>query len=196
MNPIATIKMQNGNIIKIELLPDIAYNEVSSFIWAANNGYYNNHSIERIVPGSWIDMSYTAFQHEECKYFLPNRLAEKPSVPVPEEGDLCLGYYSDKEISGTEYFFPLRRCEHLQYKCPVIGRVLSGMDEVYRLGQVATRPVKYEPDLKIEINKPLKAEIIASIEIDSKGISYPEPEKLSDFDLPASWKTIREIPAE
>lgn len=86
VNPLATITMQNGKKIEIELLPAIACNEVSSFIWAANKGYYDHHTIERIVPGAWIDMSYTAFHREECKYFLPNRLSEKNNVPIPQEG--------------------------------------------------------------------------------------------------------------
>ena len=196
MNPLTTITMQNGKKIEIELFPEIAYNEVSSFIWAANKGYFDNHAIERIVPGSWIDVSYTAFQHEECKYFLPNRLAEKENVPVPQEGDLCLGYYSPTEISGTEFFFPLSKCYHLHYKCPVIGKVLSGMDEIRRIEKVAARPVKYEPDLGIKINKPLKPEVIASVTIDTKGVYYPEPEKLTQIQFPASWISIKEVPVK
>ena len=196
MNPLATITMQNGKKIEIELLPAIACNEVSSFIWGANKGYYDHHTIERIVPGAWIDMSYTAFHREECKYFLPNRLSEKNNVPIPQEGDLCLGYYSPTEISGTEYFFPLCKCDHLHYKCPVIGRVLSGMDEIYRIGKVATRPVKYEPDLWIEINKPLEPEIVASVTVDTKGVYYQEPEKLAQIEFPASWISIKEVTAD
>jgi len=188
--------MRNGKKIVIELLPEIASNEVASFIWAAQNGFYNNHSIERIVPGSWIDMSYTAFGHEECKYFLPNRMSEKQNIKVPELGDICLGYYSETEISGTEYFFPLKRCDHLVGKCPVIGRVLEGMDEIQRIAAVKTRPVKYEPDLGVEINLPLEPEIIVSVEVDTKGVDYPEPEKLAEFELPASWVSIKEVAVE
>ncbi|NLK02477.1 MAG: peptidylprolyl isomerase [Clostridiaceae bacterium] len=195
MNPIATITMQNGKKIVIELLPDIAYNEVASFIWAAEHGYYDNHTIERIVPGSWIDMSYRAFGHEECKYFLPNRLRERDNLKTPALGDLCLGYYSDADISGTEYFFPLKTCDHLINNCPVIGRVLEGMDEILRIAAVPVRPVKYDPDLGVEINVPLEPEIISKVTIDAKGVTYPEPEKLPNITFPPSWGTITEVPA-
>ena len=56
-NPIATIHLNNGKKIVMELRPDYAYNEVCSFISAAEKGYYNHFAIQRIVPGSWIDAS-------------------------------------------------------------------------------------------------------------------------------------------
>ena len=67
MNPIATIYMENGAKIVIELLPQAAPNTVNSFLFAALGGYLDHHAIERIVPGNWIDMSYTAFGQEACR---------------------------------------------------------------------------------------------------------------------------------
>ena len=60
-NPIATIKLNNGKKIVMKLRPEYAYNEVCSFISAATKGYYDNFAIQRIVPGSWVDVSYNAF---------------------------------------------------------------------------------------------------------------------------------------
>ena len=59
MNPTATIYMANKSRIVIELLPDFAPNTVASFIYAAERGIFDGHPIERIVPGHWIDISYT-----------------------------------------------------------------------------------------------------------------------------------------
>jgi len=80
MNPIATIYMANGKNIVIELLPAHAPNTVASFIYAAKNGFLDNHAIERIVPGNWIDMSYSAFDHDECKYLIPNEFKLNPHI--------------------------------------------------------------------------------------------------------------------
>ena len=80
MNPKATLHMANGSKVVIELLPEHAPNTVNSFIFAAKNGYLDNHTIERIVPGSWIDMSYTAFGHKECQYLIPNEFQLNPDV--------------------------------------------------------------------------------------------------------------------
>ena len=66
-NPIATIKLNNGKKIVMKLRPEYAYNEVCSFISAATKGYYDNFAIQRIVPGSWVDVSYNAFFRKECQ---------------------------------------------------------------------------------------------------------------------------------
>ncbi len=63
MNPRMTLEMENGRDIVIELLPEAAPNTVSSLIYAASRGWLDHHAIQRIVPGSWIDLSYTAFNH-------------------------------------------------------------------------------------------------------------------------------------
>lgn len=185
-NPIATLQLNNGKRIVIELKPYYAYNEVCSFISAAKHGYYDNFAIQRVVPGSWIDVSYNAFFRKECQYFLPNKIAEesKNEIKVPEEGDVCLGYFSDKEISGTEFFFPLRRIEELKGKCPVFGQVTEGMDELKRIEKVKTYPNPFEP---VEINVPGTPEIIVSVEIETFGENYPEPDKFTPDVMPDNW---------
>ena len=74
-NPKATLHMANGTDIVIELLPEAAPNTVNSFIYAASHGYLDHHAIERIVPGNWVDVSYTAFGHKELQYLIPNEFA-------------------------------------------------------------------------------------------------------------------------
>lgn len=79
-NPKATLHMANGADIVIELLPEAAPNTVNSFIYAASHGYLDHHAIERIVPGNWVDVSYTAFGHKELQYLIPNEFALNPDV--------------------------------------------------------------------------------------------------------------------
>ncbi len=175
-NPIAEIKLNNGKKIVLKLRPEYAYNEVCSFISAATKGYYNNFAIQRIVPGSWVDVSYNAFFRKECQYFLPNRIEEESNgnIKVPELGDVCLGYFSDEEIAGTEFFFPLRKVEALAGKCPVFAQVTEGMEELLRMEKVETYPNPFEP---VEINVPRTPEVIVSVEIETFGETYPEPDK-------------------
>ena len=52
-HPIATLHMENGADIVIELLPESAPNTVNSFLFAASHGYLDHHAIERIVPGGY-----------------------------------------------------------------------------------------------------------------------------------------------
>lgn len=185
-NPIATIRLNNGKKIVMELRPEYAYNEVCSFISAATKGYYNNFAIQRIVPGSWIDVSYNAFFRKECQYFLPNRIKEESNgnIKVPELGDVCLGYFSDEEIAGTEFFFPLRKVEALAGKCPVFAQVTEGIEELLRMEKVETYPNPCEP---VEINVPRTPEIIVGVETETFGEDYPEPDKFFPEQIPGNW---------
>lgn len=191
MNPIATIKMKNGSRIILELLPKAAPNAVNSFISLAKKGCYDNHLIERIVPGSWIDISYTAFRKIECQYLIQNDL-ERGSTeehPKVEPGMVIMGGYGREQVSGGEFVFPLRRCEELDNMYPVFAKVKEGMNEIYRLEKIDTFPVEYKYDPNIKINCPIEPEIIESIVVDTYGIDYPEPIKLdvTKDQLPKAW---------
>lgn len=135
MNPIATLHMANGRNIVIELLPESAPNTVNSFIYTASRGYLDHHAIERIVPGNWVDVSCTAFGKRECRYLIPNEFELNPDV-VPLDshpGAVCMGGYGEAGLAGCEFFFPLRDCPDHKGIYPVFGRVLEGLDELYRL---------------------------------------------------------------
>ena len=127
MNPIATLHMANGKKIVIELLPESAPNTVNSFIFAAKGGYLDHHAIERIVPGNWIDMSYTAFGKKECQYLIPNEFELNPDViPLDSHpGCVCMGGYGDAGLASCEFFFPLRDCPEHKGIYPVFGKVLE-----------------------------------------------------------------------
>ena len=93
-NPKATLHMANGADIVIELLPQAAPNTVNSFIYAASHGYLDHHAIERIVPGNWVDVSYTAFGHKELQYLIPNEFTLHPDItPLDSHpGCVCMGW--------------------------------------------------------------------------------------------------------
>ncbi|MBQ5672400.1 MAG: peptidylprolyl isomerase, partial [Oscillospiraceae bacterium] len=53
-NPIVTIEMEDGGIIKAELYPEIAPNTVNNFISLINKGFYNGVIFHRVIPGFMI----------------------------------------------------------------------------------------------------------------------------------------------
>jgi len=98
--------MANGRNIVIELLPESAPNTVNSFIYTASRGYLDHHAIERIVPGNWVDVSYTAFGKKECRYLIPNEFELNPDV-VPLDshpGAVCMGGYGEAGLAGRGGF--------------------------------------------------------------------------------------------
>ena len=199
MNPRMTLYMANGSRIVAELLPEAAPNTVSSLIYAASHGWMDHHAIERIVPGNWVDLSYTAFGHKEAQYLIPNEFDLNPEiVPLDSHpGCVCMGGYGAAGLAGCEIFFPLRDCPEHKGVYPVIGRVLEGMEEIRRLEQVPTRRVVL-PYTEMEVNEPLEPQIIDRVELELFGQVYPEPVRMARQDLPPNWtgdrgQTLAEI---
>ncbi len=188
MNPRATLYLENGKKIVIELLPEAAPNTVNSFIHIAKQGYMDHHAIERIVPGNWIDVSYSAFGKKECQYLIPNEFTLHPEItPLDSHpGAVCMGGYGEAGLASCEFFFPLRDCPDHKGIYPVFGKVLEGMEELYRLEKVDTRPVDF-PIEGVEVNEPLIPEVIERVELELFGVEYPEPIKVEHPQLPVCW---------
>lgn len=189
MNPTATLYMANQTRIIIELLPEYAPNTVSSFIYAASHGVFDGHAIERIVPGSWIDISYTGFQKKEGQYLIPFESDLHPEItPLDSDvGCVCMGGYGELGEAGCEFFFPLRPCPEHKGVYPVFGKVISGLEEILRLEHIEIRPVEDFPIAGIEVNTPVYPEIIDHVELDLKGVSYPDPIRINEGVLTPSW---------
>lgn len=186
VNPKAFINMKSGAVIEIELLPDIAPQAVRSFIYLADLGVYDNHSIERVAPGLCVDLSFRAFNDDRAKYLIPNDTRSGVWLPV-EPGAIVMGGYSEEAMSGGECFFPLDRVDRWSGSFPVFGKVISGMDEIYRIGQSELKFTGYEPYPGVRIMGPAEPEVIESVTVETFGINYPEPERISDEKLPDNW---------
>ena len=189
-NPKVTLHMANGARIVMELLPEAAPNTVNSFLYAALGGYMDHHAIERIVPGNWIDVSYTAFGQEACRYLIPNEFELHPEIePLPSHpGCVCMGGYGEAGLAGCEFFFPLRDCPEHKGTYPVFGRVLEGMEELRRLERVEAVPVTDFPIEGVEVNRPVEPQVIERVEAELYGGTYPEPVRVENPKLPPCWR--------
>jgi len=189
MNPRMTLCMENGARIVVELLPDAAPNTVASLIYVATHGWMDRHAIQRIVPGHWIDLSYNAFGHPECRYLIPNEFALHPELEPLEShpGCVCMGGYGEAGLASCEIFFPLRDCPEHKGVYPVVGRVLSGMEELRRLEAVPTRRVDF-PIPGVEVNEPLEPQVIDRVEVALFGRSFPPPVHMEKQNIPQNWR--------
>jgi len=190
-NPKATLHMANGADIVIELLPQAAPNTVNSFIYAASHGYLDHHAIERIVPGNWVDVSYTAFGHKELQYLIPNEFTLHPDItPLDSHpGCVCMGGYGEAGLASCEFFFPLRDCPDHKGTYPVFGKVISGMDEIRRIATLKTVPVDF-PIPGVEVNKPVDSQVIETVELELYGETYPEPVRVENPKMPKCWPRL------
>ena len=53
-NPIVTITMANGDVMKAELYPEIAPNTVNNFISLVKSGFYDGLNFHRVIRGFMI----------------------------------------------------------------------------------------------------------------------------------------------
>lgn len=186
MNPIATFKMKSGASFQIELLPELAPNTVNSFIYLANAGCYNDYAIQRIVPNSWVDVSYSALDQERAKYFINNEASLQNNHPI-YYGLMCMGGYGENDIAGGEIFFPLRDCDDLVGHYPILGRFLNGVEILREIEVVDTYPVVIEEVPHVIINTPHIPVIIESVSVDTFGVEYPLPIKKEAIPKPPRW---------
>lgn len=178
MNPIARLKTTQGTIT-IELFPDIAPNTVNSFIYAANNGLFDNRLIRRVVPGFVLQPSYTYFEDDRCKYHIEGEFANNGfdnSITI-KRGTVCLAGDGDKEASGCEFFITLtdETGEKLQGRFAPFGQVIDGWDEVKRLEGVEVKQIFIE-GVGATIMQPVKDEYMLGVTVDTKGVDYPRPQ--------------------
>ena len=182
-HPIVTLHMANGADIVIELLPESAPNTVNSFLFGACNGY--------LVPGNWVDVSYTAFGKKELQYLIPNEFELHPEItPLDSHpGCVCMGGYGEAGLASCEFFFPLRDCPDHKGTYPVFGHVVSGMDEIKRIAGVKTVPVDF-PIPGVEVNKPVEPQVIETVEVELFGETYPDPVRVENPKLPKCWSKL------
>lgn len=188
-NPIATMTLAGGGVIRMELDPEIAPNAVKSFIDLARKGVFDHYPIERIVPGWVLDMSYHAFHAPEACYFIPNDV-KSGSYLEAVFGTVGLGGYGAPEIAGGEFFFPLADCPAITGTYPIFGKVIEGLDELRRLEQVETYPVPFPDSPDVKINTPVRPEFIERVTVETFGVEYGEPVRLTGIEKPLFWPTL------
>lgn len=165
-NPIATIEMENGDKIVLELYPSIAPNTVANFISLANEGFYDGLIFHRVIDGFMIqggDPTGTGMGGPG--YAIKGEfLANGYNNNLPHErGVISMARSMANDSAGSQFFIMHKTSPHLDGSYAAFGNVISGIEAV---DAIATT--------KTDANdKPLTAQIIKSIRVDTKGESYP-----------------------
>lgn len=169
-NPIVTITMENGDVIKAELYPDIAPNTVNNFISLVKKGFYNGLNFHRIINGFMIQGGCPegtgmggpnySIKGEFSQNGFKNDLKHT-------EGVLSMARSMRPDSAGSQFFIMHKAAPHLDGAYAAFGKVIEGMDVV---NKIATTRTTYG-------DRPVKEQKMASITVDTFGIDYPEPEK-------------------
>ncbi|MFS0752040.1 peptidylprolyl isomerase [Oceanobacillus sp. 1P07AA] len=165
-NPIATITMENGQTITVELYPDIAPNTVTNFISLIEDGFYDGLTFHRIVPEFVIqggDPEGNGTGGPE--YSIPGEFTSNgfENNLVHERGVLSMARSQHPDSAGSQFFIVLDKADHLDEDYAGFGKVTEGMETVDNIVEQGTSGEKV-PTIK-------------QITVDTKGQDYGEPEK-------------------
>lgn len=169
-NPIVTFTMENGDVIKAELYPDIAPVSVNNFISLINNKFYDGLIFHRVIKGFMIqggDPEGTgmggpgySIRGEFRQNGFDNNLKHTAGV-------LSMARSMHPDSAGSQFFIMHRDSPHLDGAYAAFGKVIEGMDAVNRIAETAT---DYS-------DRPLEDQVMQSVTVDCFGVEYPEPEK-------------------
>lgn len=170
-NPIVTITMENGDVIKAELYPETAPVSVNNFIHLIQKGFYDGLIFHRVIKGFMIQGGCPdgngmggpgySIKGEFAQNGIANDLKHT-------EGVLSMARAMHPDSAGSQFFIMHKTSPHLDGAYAAFGKVIEGMEAVNRIAQTAT---DYN-------DRPMENQIMQSVTVDTFGVEYPEPEKL------------------
>ena len=171
-NPIVTITMKNGDVIKAELYPDIAPVSVNNFISLINRKFYDGLIFHRVIKGFMIQGGCPdgtgmggpgySIKGEFAANGVDNSLNHT-------EGVLSMARAQHPDSAGSQFFIMHKNAPHLDGSYAAFGKVIEGMDVVNKIAETRT-------DWS---DRPLEPQVIDTITVETFGQEYPEPEKLN-----------------
>lgn len=168
-NPVITITMENGDVIKAELYPEIAPNTVNNYISLVKKGFYDGLIFHRVINGFMLqggcpDGNGTGGPGYSIKgEFSQNGVA---NAFKHTEGVLSMARAMHPDSAGSQFFIMHKAAPHLDGAYAGFGKVTEGMDIVNKIAEVKT---DYN-------DRPMTEQKIKSITVDTFGEEYPEPE--------------------
>lgn len=169
-NPIVTIEMENGGIMRAELYPEIAPNTVNNFISLANSGFYNGIIFHRVIAGFMIqggDPTGTGMGGPNYKIageFTRNGFKNNLKH---ERGVLSMARSALPNSAGSQFFIMHANSPHLDGSYASFGKLTEGFEV---LDEIALTPVN-------RMDKPLNDQRMKSVTVETFGVEYPAPKK-------------------
>ena len=174
MNPTFKITMENGGVIEGELYPEKAPQSVYNFVDLCNHNYYDGLIFHRVIPGFMIQGGCPegtgmggpgyCIKGEFKSNGFNNDLRHS-------RGALSMARAQHPDSAGSQFFIMHKDSPHLDGDYAAFGMVIEGMDVVDAIASAPRNMIN---------NKPKKPQVMVSVTVDTKGVEYPEPDKLPD----------------
>ena len=169
-NPIVTFEMENGDVMKAELYPEIAPNTVNNFISLVKKGFYDGLIFHRVIPGFMIQggdpkgMGIGGPGYGIKGEFLQNGFKNELKHT---RGVLSMARAANPNSAGSQFFIMHEDSPHLDGGYAAFGKVIEGIEAVDHICDVRT-------DWN---DKPRIPQVMKKVTVDTFGVDYPEPEK-------------------
>ena len=169
-NPIVTIEMENGDVMKAELYPEIAPNTVNNFISLCSKGFYDGVIFHRVISGFMIQGGDPegkgiggpgySIRGEFTANGFKNDLKHSRGV-------LSMARTMAPNSAGSQFFIMHEDAPHLDGQYAAFGKIIEGLNVVDR---IANTRVDYN-------DRPRIPQVMKKVTVETFGVEYPEPEK-------------------
>ena len=170
-NPIVTFTMENGDVMKAELYPDVAPNSVNNFISLVKKGFYDLLIFHRVIAGFMIQggdpegsgMGGPGYSIKgEFNYNgVENNLKHSRGV-------LSMARAQHPDSAGSQFFIMHADAPHLDGQYAAFGKLVEGEDVLDSIASIDT-------DWS---DRPRTPQVMKTVTVDTFGVDYAEPETL------------------
>lgn len=170
MNPIVTIEMHNGDIMKLELYPEIAPNTVNNFIHLVKRGFYDGLTFHRVIRGFMIQGGDPNGNGTGGPgYFIKGEFTYNnfKNDLKHTAGVISMARTQQPDSAGSQFFIMHKAAPHLDGSYAAFGKIIEGMSVV---DKIAITRTDYS-------DKPIEPQIMKKVTVETFGVEYPEPEK-------------------
>ncbi|MDO4482208.1 MAG: peptidylprolyl isomerase [Bacillota bacterium] len=171
-NPIVTIEMENGKVMKAELYPELAPISVNNFVNLVQKGFYDGIIFHRVIPGFMIQGGDpTGTGTSGPGYCIRGEFAANgyENNIKHERGILSMARAASYDSAGSQFFIMVEAAPHLNGQYAAFGKVIEGIE-------VADEIVSVETNYR---DKPLEDQRMKKVTVETFGVEYPEPVKLT-----------------
>ena len=170
-NPIVTFTMENGDVMKAELYPEIAPTSVNNFVNLVQKGFYDGLIFHRVIAGFMIqggDPEGTGMGGPG--YSIKGEFASNgfKNDLKHTRGVLSMARSMRPDSAGSQFFIMHQNAPHLDGDYAAFGKLIEGEDVLDKIAGVDT---DYS-------DRPRKPQVMKTVTVETFGEEYPEPDKL------------------
>lgn len=170
-NPIVTIEMTTGEVMKLELYPAVAPESVNNFISLVQDGFYDGLIFHRVIRGFMLqggDPQGTGMGGPG--YSIKGEFSSNgvDNILPHKRGVISFARSMMPNSAGSQFFIMHKDSPHLDGEYAAFGQIIEGIEVV---DMIAESECNHQ-------DKPVKEKKMKTVTVDTKGVDYPAPNKL------------------